>query len=172
MLKQSSGYILFLPRPFLSLIHTPSFLPSLATQCLAFVTSYVLYVRLQVRVSYILRETLYPFLALIVLRHGRMVVCERIEGALSLDEFIERLRTSVADNEAELVVERTNRYRRQEDQQLRESQDQAFEESLAADREKQRRRDEDMWRAKQLAEEEEEEQRREEVMKEVRCPVE
>lgn len=115
-----------------------------------------------------MRETLYPFLALIVLRHSRMVVCERFEGALPLDEFIGRLRQAVADNEGELVVERTERYRRQEDQQLRESQDQAFEESLAADRAKQRKRDEDMQRAEQLVAEEEEEQRREEVKKEVR----
>ena len=121
----------------------------------------------KVRVSYILRETAYPFLVLVVLRQRQMVVCERIEGTLTLDEFISRLRLAVADNEGELVVERTERFRREEDKKLRESQDQAFEESLAADRAKQQRLEEDLQRAEQLVEQEEEEQRREEAMKEV-----
>ena len=35
-----------------------------------------------VRVSYVLRENTYPFLALIVLKQSRMVVCERVEGGV------------------------------------------------------------------------------------------
>ena len=96
-----------------------------------------------------------------------MVVCERIEGSMPRDELINSLRRAVADNEGELVVERTERFRRQEDQQLRQDQDQAFEESLAADKEKQRKKEEDRRRAEQLVREEEEEQRMEEARKEV-----
>ncbi len=119
------------------------------------------------RVSYILRETTYPFLALVVLKQSRMVVCERVEGARPLADLVGLLRRAVSDNEGELVVERTERLRRQEDQQLRQAQDQAFEESLAADKEKQRKRDEDMRKAEELARKEEEEQMREERKKEV-----
>ena len=62
-----------------------------------------------VRVSYILRENTYPFLALIVLRQSRMVVVERVEGLLPLRELIARLAVAVRMNEAELVVERNER---------------------------------------------------------------
>lgn len=120
------------------------------------------------RVSYVLRENSYPFLALIVLKQSRLVVCERIEGILSLSELITRLRAAMTDNEGELVVERTERLRRQEDQQLRESQDQAFQESLAADREKERQREEDRSRAEELVQEQERIQRQQEKEKEVR----
>lgn len=117
--------------------------------------------------SYILRENTYPFLALVVLKQSRLIVCERIEGALPLAELLSRLRTSMIDNEGELVVERTERLRRREDQQLREDQDQAFEESLAADREKERRKEEDQNRAEKLAREQEELQEQQLKAKEV-----
>lgn len=103
-----------------------------------------------------------------VLKQGRLIVCERIEGAIPLTELLERLRTAMADNEGELVVERTERLRRLEDQQLRKAQDQAFQESLAADREKQRQREEDQSRADALAREQERLQQQQEREKEVR----
>ena len=73
----------------------------------------------------------------------------------------------MADNEGELVVERTERLRRLEDQQLRQAQDQAFQESLAADREKERQKEEDMFRAEELAREQRELQEQVEREKEV-----
>jgi FAS-associated factor 2 len=73
----------------------------------------------------------------------------------------------MVDNEGELVVERTERLRRQEDQQLREAQDQAYQESLAADREKERLRVEDQSRAEELAREQERLQREQEKEAEV-----
>lgn len=121
------------------------------------------------KASYVLRENTYPFLALIVLKQSRLVVCERIEGILSLSELTSRLRVAMTDNEGELVVERTERLRRQEDQQLRESQDEAFKESLAADREKERQRVEVRSRAEELVREQERLQREQEKEKEVSC---
>lgn len=114
-----------------------------------------------------MRENTYPFLALVVLKQGRLVVCERVEGALPLDELLNRLRTAMTDNEGELVVERTERLRRLEDQRLREAQDQAFQESLAADREKERQREEDQSRADRLAREQQEIQDQQKKAKEV-----
>lgn len=119
------------------------------------------------RVSYVLRENAYPFLALVVLKQGRQVVCERIEGACLLEELLSRLRLAIIDNEGEFVVERAERNRRMEDQQLREAQDQAFQESLAADREKERQKEESLSRARQLAHEEEESRMQEALRKEV-----
>ncbi len=59
--------------------------------------------------SYILRESEYPFLALVVLKQSRLVVCERVEGSLSLEVLLQRLQTAITSNEAELVVERNER---------------------------------------------------------------
>ncbi len=109
--------------------------------------------KFQVRVSHVLRENTYPFLGLVVLKQSRLVVCERVEGAVPLDGLIGRLRAAMIDNEGELVVERTERMRRLEDQQLRSDQDKAFQESLEADREKDRKREEDQSRAEELARE-------------------
>lgn len=94
-------------------------------------------------------------------------MCERIEGALPLTEIITRLRAAMTDNEGELVVERTERYRRHEDQQLREAQDQAFQESLAADREKERQKVENQSRAEELAREQERLQEQQQKEKDV-----
>ena len=117
--------------------------------------------------SYILRESTYPFLALVVLKQGRMVVCERVEGAIGLEELISRLRAAITDNEGELVVERTERMRREEDQRLREAQDEAYQLSLAADREKERLRaaalEKEEAEVRQSQEQELEQQKKEEV---------
>ena len=63
----------------------------------------------QARVSYILRENTYPFLALVVLKQGRLIVCERVEGPISVQPLIARLQAAITNNEAELVVERNER---------------------------------------------------------------
>ena len=63
-----------------------------------------------VRVSYVLRENTYPFLALIVLKQSRMVVCERVEGGvMGVGELVTRLTRAIRDNEGELIVERNER---------------------------------------------------------------
>ena len=61
--------------------------------------------------SYVLRENTYPFLALIVLKQSRMVVCERVEGeVMRVGELVTRLTQAIRDNEGELIVERNERY--------------------------------------------------------------
>ena len=63
-----------------------------------------------VRVSYVLRENTYPFLALIVLKQSRMVVCERVEGGvMGVGELVTQLTRAIRDNEGELIVERNER---------------------------------------------------------------
>ena len=68
------------------------------------------YLKSQARASYILRESSYPFLALVVLKRSRLVVCERVEGSLSVETLIQRLKAAITSNEAELVVERNERW--------------------------------------------------------------
>ena len=96
-----------------------------------------------------------------------MVVCERLEGTIGLDDLLARLQAAIANNEGELVVERTERVRREEDQRLREAQDEAYQLSLAADREKERLRAEALEKeqaeVRQTQEQELEEQKKEEV---------
>ena len=96
-----------------------------------------------------------------------MVVCERVEGAVGLDDLLARLRAAISNNEGELVVERTERMRREDDQRIREAQDEAYQLSLAADREKERLRVEALEReqaeVRQNHEQELEEQKKEEV---------
>lgn len=61
------------------------------------------------RVSQILRERTYPFMAVIVMRDGRMTVVARMEGAVDGPELARRLRSVMHENEANLVAERAER---------------------------------------------------------------
>ena len=99
-----------------------------------------------------------------------MVVCERVEGAIGLDDLLARLQAAIADNEGELVVERTERMRREEDQRLREAQDEAYQLSLAADREKERLRAEALEKEQAEVKQNQEQEREEQKKEEVRCP--
>nr|CAG4648812.1 EOG090X0B12 [Polyphemus pediculus] len=101
------------------------------------------------RVSQSLRENTYPFIAVVVQREYRMTVVGRIEGFVGPQEFLERLRGIITDNEAFLVVARADREERSFTQALRQEQDQAYLESLRADQEKEEKK-----RRKKLLEEE------------------
>ncbi|KAG7161350.1 FAS-associated factor 2-like [Homarus americanus] len=92
------------------------------------------------RVSQALRENAYPFLALIVLRDGRMTVVGRLEGPSSPDQLTTQLQALVRDNEAHLVVARAERQERELTAALRLQQDEDYQESLRADQEKERKR--------------------------------
>ena len=87
---------------------------------------------------------------------------------MPLDELMGRLQVAISENESEFVVERAERHRRQEDQRLRQAQDQAFEESLAVDRAKEKQREENMMREKEQVKEEQNLQREAEMKKEVK----
>ncbi|KAK7068484.1 FAS-associated factor 2 [Halocaridina rubra] len=92
------------------------------------------------RVSQALRENAYPFLALIVLRDGRMTVVGRLEGPSLPEKLKPQLQNLVRDNEAHLVVARAERQERELTAALRLQQDEDYQESLRADQEKERKR--------------------------------
>ncbi|XP_066972094.1 FAS-associated factor 2 [Macrobrachium rosenbergii] len=92
------------------------------------------------RVSQALRENAYPFLALIVLRDGRMTVVGRLEGPIPPEQLTSQLQILVRDNEAYLVVARAERQERELTAALRLQQDEDYQESLRADQEKERKR--------------------------------
>lgn len=56
-----------------------------------------------------MRETTYPFLALICLREGRMMMVLRREGIWSPDELIANLAIAIQDNEMFLNLARQDR---------------------------------------------------------------
>ncbi|XP_033220467.1 FAS-associated factor 2 [Belonocnema kinseyi] len=95
------------------------------------------------KVAEALKSGTYPFLALIVLKDNRMTIVGRMEGTPSPEELIERLQTLVDNNEMNLIQARTERAERSAAQSLRLQQDQAYEESLRADQEKDRKREEE-----------------------------
>lgn len=108
------------------------------------------------RVSMALRETTYPFLAVIVLRQGKMMLVGRVEGFIPPEELMERLEAIIRDNEAYIVAARADRAERTRNQSIREEQDQAFQETLRQDQERERKKREEEERKRQ----EEEEQKR------------
>jgi FAS-associated factor 2 len=114
------------------------------------------------RVSQALRESTYPFLAVIVLRQNRMMVVGRVEGHVEAEPLVLRLEALVRDNEAYIVAARTDREERSRNQSIREEQDRAFQDTLRQDQEKERKRTEEAEK-KRKEEEEEERIEREEV---------
>ena len=81
----------------------------------------------------------------------------RMEGSPSPTELRARLETIVANNQINLIQARQDRAERSLTQSLRQQQDQAYEESLRADQEKDRRREEERRaREEQEAREQEE----------------
>lgn len=77
-----------------------------------------------------------PFLGLIVYKGARMTLVSKIEGPISAAELLVQLSQLIADNEADLVVARADKAERNMTQLIRQEQDQAYELSLQADREK------------------------------------
>ncbi|KAG1692961.1 FAS-associated factor 2-B [Nymphon striatum] len=104
------------------------------------------------RVSQALREGTYPFMAVIVLRQNKMTIVARLSGSISPDELISELTNVMADNESSLVVARADREERSLNQTLRRQQDEAYEESLKADQEKERKKREEKLQQEQAEE--------------------
>ncbi|XP_029048970.1 fas-associated factor 2 [Osmia lignaria lignaria] len=109
------------------------------------------------KVAEALKSGSYPFLAIIVLKDNRMTIVGRMEGTPSPTDLISRLQTIIEHNEINLIQARQERAERSAAQSLREQQDQAYEESLRADQEKDRRREEER-RAREEQEAREKEQ--------------
>ncbi|PAA65832.1 hypothetical protein BOX15_Mlig025116g1 [Macrostomum lignano] len=117
------------------------------------------------RVSQALRETGYPFLALIVLKQSRMTVVARFEGLLSLEQLLAELDAAVTDFEPYLAEERARRQSLEMNRRLIEEQDQAYAAALAQDREREERRQAE--EAERSAERDANERRREERQREL-----
>src|SRR5262249_3329789 len=131
-----------------------------------------------------MRETTYPFLALICQRDARMVVVVRQEGFCTTEQLLEILNLAVNDSDIYLGAARQERYalslpffphnskphlsrlHQQQNQILRQQQEQAFQESVRADREKQRRREEE--ERKKLEQERELQREEEERLRKMR----
>ncbi len=94
------------------------------------------------RVSQAMRESTYPFLAVIVLRQNRMMMVGRIEGACLPQPLTQKLEEIVRDNEAYIVAARVDREERNLTQSIRAEQDAAFQETLRQDQEKERKKQE------------------------------
>lgn len=105
------------------------------------------------RVSQALRESTYPFLAVIVLRQNRMMVVGRVEGSVAAGPLVERLEALIRDNEAFIVAARHEREERSMNQFIREEQDRAFQETLRQDQEKERKKKEEEDQKKREEEE-------------------
>ncbi|KAL2716093.1 FAS-associated factor 2-A isoform X1 [Vespula squamosa] len=109
------------------------------------------------KVAESLKSGSYPFLATIVLKDNRMTIVGRMEGTPSAADLISRLQTIIQQNEINLIQARQDRAERSAAQSLRQQQDRAYEESLRADQEKDRRREEER-RAREEQEAREKEQ--------------
>jgi len=118
------------------------------------------------RVSQALRESTYPCLAMIVLRQNRMVVVGRQEGFIQAEPMLAWLRQTVTDYEAFIVAARAERDERNLDREIRNEQEQAFQETLRRDQEREQRiAEEDLRRQEEAAEEERKRQEEERARK-------
>ncbi|CAG9858318.1 unnamed protein product [Phyllotreta striolata] len=88
------------------------------------------------------KATHYPFLAILVLKENRMTVVGRLEGFSDPALLKQRLTTVVNEYEINLVSARADRYEASINRSLRYQQDEAFAESLRADQEKERIKEE------------------------------
>ena len=113
------------------------------------------------RVSQALRESSYPFLALIVLRQNRMMMVGRVEGHMPAETLVDRLEVVIRDNEAYIVAASAERAERNINAEIRQEQDAAFQETLRLDQERERlkreaeeakKREEEEERAREQAE--------------------
>ena len=113
------------------------------------------------RVSEALRESTYPFLAVIVLRQNRMVVVGRQEGTVDPTTLVDWLQKTVREYEAFIVAARADRDERNFNREIRSEQEAAFEETLRQDQEReeqllaeeQQRREEEATRQREVEEE-------------------
>ncbi|CAH1247601.1 FAF2 [Branchiostoma lanceolatum] len=124
------------------------------------------------RVSQALRPRSYPFVSLICLREHKMTVVARLEGVVPADELIARLMHVMEENEPALAQVRADREERNFTQTLRAQQDVAYLESLRADQEKERKKQEERERKEreeqEAREKEEAVQRRKEELARLR----
>lgn len=108
----------------------------------------------------------YPLMVMISLRANRMMVVGRFEGDCTPEELQRRLQSVITVNEVWLSQARADRLERNFTQTLRRQQDEAYEQSLLADEEKERQRQRERDAARQVLEAEERARRDVELRKE------
>ncbi|XP_072295845.1 FAS-associated factor 2 isoform X2 [Eucyclogobius newberryi] len=101
------------------------------------------------RASQALRENMYPFLAMIVLKDGKMTMVGRLEGLIQPEDLINQLTFIMEANQTYLMSERMDREQRNQTQEIRKRQDEEFEASLRADQEKERKKKEEQEQKRQ-----------------------
>ena len=106
------------------------------------------------RVSEALRESTYPFLAVIVLRQHRMVVVGRQEGYIQPQPLVAWLEQTVREYESFIVAARVDRDERNFNREIRSEQDAIFAETLRKDQEEEERRRAEEARQREAEEEE------------------
>lgn len=119
------------------------------------------------RVSHSINARAYPIMVLIGLRANKMIIMGRMEGDCTPEELLRRLRMVVTDNEVWLSQARSERLESNLRQSLRQQQDEAYEESLRADEEKERRKRQEREELMRIQREEEERIRAEQEKKDV-----
>jgi FAS-associated factor 2 len=106
------------------------------------------------RVSEALRESTYPFLAVVVLRQHRMVVVGRQEGYIQAQPLVTWLEKTVREYESFIVAARADRDERNFTREIRNEQDALYEETLRQDQEREEQKREEEVRQLQAEEEE------------------
>ncbi|KAI6652307.1 FAS-associated factor 2 [Oopsacas minuta] len=95
------------------------------------------------RVSRILRENTYPFMALILSHNHHMEVVHRFEGYENREVFVERLRIVLEQQDNYLLVTRNEIQTLNQNRQLRDEQDREYQDSMATDIERKRKQQEE-----------------------------
>lgn len=102
-----------------------------------------------------------PNIVVICLRNNKMVVVGRSEGNCNADELLRRLRSIVQENDIYLIQTRADRLERSVNQSIRQQQDVAYEQSLRADQEKERKKQEEREAIRRVEEEQEQQRQAE-----------
>lgn len=83
-----------------------------------------------------------PSIAILVPKRYKMTIVTKIEGLIPAAQLLSGLRRVVESEEPELIVSRAEKEQRNQNQQIRQQQDEAFLESLKMDREKAKKKQE------------------------------
>eukprot|EP01025_Chloroclados_australasicus_P012706 TRINITY_DN1597_c0_g2_i1.p2 TRINITY_DN1597_c0_g2~~TRINITY_DN1597_c0_g2_i1.p2 ORF type:complete len:501 (+),score=75.32 TRINITY_DN1597_c0_g2_i1:49-1503(+) len=113
------------------------------------------------RLAGALSAATYPFCAVLAFSGSRLTLVTQIQGFVGADALLEALVQAVDMFEPRLVAERAEQQEREMARQLREEQDQAYQESLRLDREKAQKAEEKRRQEEEeIRKQQEEEQRK------------
>lgn len=84
-----------------------------------------------------------PSLAVLLPKRNKMTIVTKIQGPIPANKLIRGIRMLINEQEPELIVARNERDERVQTQQIRQQQDEAFQESLRIDRERERKKQEE-----------------------------